>query len=147
VLLACPAWRPAHVLLLAGPALIAAAVVGPARASPDRLPRRITRFAALAAVVATAAMVLHLFAKLDDPNIVAGENTPLLFSHAAVETLTVPIVGIALALLAFAGGRGRVLRNPAVAVLGVLGGLGYALAGATAPFTPTFTPLFDLVGL
>ena len=39
------------------------------------------------------------------------------------------------------------LGNPAVAALGVIGGLGYALAGATAPFTATFTPLFDLVGL
>jgi len=40
-----------------------------------------------------------------------------------------------------------VLGNPLVAALGVVGGLGYALAGATAPFISTFTPLFDLVSL
>lgn len=140
-------WYPAHVLLLTGIALMAAALVGLARRVPTGLPRRTTRFAALAAVVGTAAMVLHLFAKLDDANIVAGDPTPLLFTHAGVETITVPLVGIAFALLALAGGRSRALGNPAVAALGVVGGLGYALAGATAPFTATFTPLFDLVGL
>jgi hypothetical protein len=92
-------------------------------------------------------MVLHLFAKLDDPHIVAGQKTPLLFTHAAVETLTVPLVGIAFALVAFVGGRSRALGNPAVAALAVTGGLGYAVAGLTAPFASTFTPLFDLVGL
>ena len=140
-------WYPAHMLLLAGMALMAAALVGLARRVPAGLPRRTTRFAAFAAVVGTAAMVLHLFAKLDDANIVAGETTPLLFTHAGVETITVPLVGIAFALLALAGGRSRVLGTPAVATLGVIGGLGYALAGATAPFTAAFTPLFDLVGL
>jgi len=140
-------WYPAHVLLLAGMALMAAALVALARSVPTGLPSRTTRFAAFAAVVGTAAMVLHLFAKLDDANIVAGERTPLLFTHAGVETITVPLVGIAFALLARAGGRSRVLGNPVVAALGVVGGLGYALAGATAPFTATFTPLFDLVGL
>jgi hypothetical protein len=140
-------WYPAHVLLLAGMALMAAALVGLARRVPTGLPRRTTRFAAFAAVVGTVAMVLHLFAKLDDANIVAGETTQLLFTHAAVETITVPLVGIAFALLALAGGRSRVLGNPAVAALGVVGGVGYALAGVTAPFIATFTPLFDMVGL
>jgi hypothetical protein len=140
-------WYPAHLLLLAGLALMSAALVGMARNVPTGLPRRTTRFAAFSAVAGTAAMVLHLFAKLDDANIVAGNKTPLLFIHAGVETLTVPLVGIAFALLAFAGGRSGVLGNPAVAALAVIGGLGYALAGATAPFTSTFTPLFDLVGL
>ena len=140
-------WYPAHVLLLVGMALMAAALVGLARRVPTGLPRRTTRFAAFAAVVGTAAMVLHLFAKLDDANIVAGQTTPLLFAHAGVETITVPLVGIAFALLARAGGRSHVLGNPAVAAIGVVGGVGYALAGATAPFVATFTPLFDLVGL
>ena len=92
-------------------------------------------------------MVLHLFAKLDDPHLVAGDNTPLLYTHAAVETVTVPMLGIAFAMLAVAGGRSRVLGNPFVAALGVIGGLGYALAGGTAPFMATFTPWFDLVAL
>jgi FtsH-binding integral membrane protein len=140
-------WYPAHALLLTGLALMAAALVGLARNVPPGLPRRTTRFAAFSTVVGTAAMVLHLFAKLDDTNIATGANTPLLFTHAGIETLTVPLVGIAFALLAYNGGRSRSLGNPAVAALAVIGGLGYALAGATAPFTPTFTPLFDLVGL
>lgn len=140
-------WYPAHVLLLVGLALMAAALVGLARNVPTGLSRRTTRFAAIAAVVGTAAMVLHLFAKLDDDNIVAGDPTPLLFTHAGVETIMVPLVGIAFALLALAGGRSRTLGNPAIAALGIVGGLGYALAGATAPFISTFTPLFDLVGL
>jgi hypothetical protein len=140
-------WYPAHLLLLAGMALMAAALVGLARQVPAGLPHRTTRFAAIAAVVGTAAMVLHLFAKLDDANIIAGHSTPLLFTHAGVETITVPLVGIAFGLLALAGGRSRVLGNPAIAALGVVGGFGYALAGATAPFLALFTPLFDLVGL
>ena len=140
-------WYLAHVLLLVGLALITVAVVGLARTTPTAVPRRTIRFAAIALVVGTAAMVLHLFAKLDDPHIVAGEKTPLLYVHAAVETLTVPMLGIAFAMLAVAGGRSRVLGNPFVAVLGVIGGLGYALAGVTAPFMATFTPLFDVVAL
>ncbi len=71
----------------------------------------------------------------------------MLYTHAAVETLTVPLFGIAIAMFAVVGGRSRVLGNPLVAVLGVVGGLGYALAGVTAPFMSTFTPLFDLVSL
>lgn len=140
-------WYPAHVLLLGGLALMAVAVVALARTTPPWLPRRATRFAAVATVVGTAAMVLHLFAVLDDDNIVTGRSTPLLYAHAAVETVTVPLLGIAFAVLAVAGGRHRMLGNPFVAVLGVVGGCGYALAGLTAPFISTFTPLFDLVGL
>ncbi|MEO5709047.1 MAG: hypothetical protein ABIQ59_04415 [Nocardioidaceae bacterium] len=142
-----PHWYPAHVLLLIGLAFMTVAVVGLARARPASLPGRTTQFAATAVVVGTAAMVLHLIAKLDNPHIVAGENTPLLYAHAAVETVTVPMLGIAFAMLAAAGGRCRVLGNPFVAVLGIIGGLGYALAGVTAPFMATFTPLFDLVSL
>lgn len=140
-------WYPAHILLLGGLALMASAVLLLAGATPPGGPRRSARFAALAAVVGTAAMVLHLFARLDDANILAGDNTPLLFAHAGVETLIVPLFGIAFALLAVTGGRSRTLGTPLIAVLGVVGGLGYALAGATAPFTSTFTALFDLVGL
>ncbi len=140
-------WYPAHVLLLVGLALITVAVVGLARTTSTGLPRRTTRFAAIAVVVGSSAMVLHLFAKLDNTHIVAGENTPLLYTHAAVETVTVPMLGIAIAMLAVAGGRCRVLGNPYVAALGVIGGLGYALAGVTAPFMATFTPLFDLAAL
>jgi len=142
-----PHWYPAHLLLLVGLSLTTVAVVGLARTTSPSLPVRMTRFAAIASVVATAAMVLHLVAKLDDAHITAGENTPLLYTHAAVETVTVPMFGIAFALLAAAAGRSRVLGNPFVAALGVVGGLGYALAGATAPFISTFTPLFDLVSL
>jgi hypothetical protein len=140
-------WYPAHVLLLAGLALMTAALIGLARNVPVGLTRRTVRFAALSGVIGTAAMGLHLFAKLDDANIIAGETTPLLFTHAGIEILTVPLVGIAFALLAFAGGRSRALGNPAIAALAVVGGLGYALAGATAPFISLFTPMFDLVGL
>ena len=140
-------WYPAHLLLLAGLAVMTVATVGLARTTPPSLPARTTRFAAIATVVATAAMVLHLVAQLDDTHITAGENTPLLYTHAAVETVTVPLFGVAFALLAAAGGRSRVLGNPLIAALGVIGGVGYALAGATAPFISTFTPLFDLVSL
>ncbi|MEP6629966.1 MAG: hypothetical protein ABJA89_05815 [Lapillicoccus sp.] len=142
-----PNWYPAHLLLLVGLTLTTVAVVGLVRTTPPSLPVWVTRFAAVASAVATAAMVLHLFAKLDDTHITAGAATPLLYTHAAVETITVPLFGIAFALLAAAGGRSRVLGNPVVAVLGVVGGLGYALAGATAPFISTFTPLFDVVAL
>ncbi|MEP7089982.1 MAG: hypothetical protein ABI776_07700 [Nocardioidaceae bacterium] len=140
-------WYPAHALLLLGLTLMTVVVVSLARTTPAGMSRRTTRFAAIATVVGAAAMVLHLFAKLDDAHILAGENAPLLYAHAAVETITVPMLGIAFAMLAVAGGRSRVLGNPSVAVLGVVGGLGYALAGVTAPFMSTFTPLFDLVSL
>ena len=147
VMFSDPHWYPAHVLLLVGLAVLTIAMVGLARTTPASLPSRRTRFAAIATIVATAAMVLHLVAKLDDAHITSGGNTPLLYAHAAIETLTVPMFGIAFAMLAHAGGRTRVLGNSIVTALGIIGGLGYALAGLTAPFISTFTPLFDLISL
>ena len=56
------------------------AVVGLARTAPASLPRRTRKFVAIAMAVGTAAMGLHLLAKLDDAHIMAGESTPLLYT-------------------------------------------------------------------
>ena len=79
-----PHWYPAHLLLLVGLALITVAVVGLARTTSPSLPVRMTRFAAIASAVATAAMVLHVLAKLDDAHTGRGDGTLHLHVHATV---------------------------------------------------------------
>jgi hypothetical protein len=133
-----PNWYPSHLLLLAGMVLIAAALVALARTRADRT----LTVAAVAAVLGAAGMALHLAAAVDADAIAAGGSTPVVDVQVVVETITVPFFGLAMAALAVVGARTRTLGNAVVAVAGVLGGLGYALAGATFLLTDRFDGLF-----
>ena len=144
-----PAWYPSHAVLLGGMVLMAAALVGLARgrALAD-VPRARTAavVAAWATVAATAGMVLHLVAAVESDRIASGGPTPLVDAHLVAETVTVPAFGLAVAALAVVGARTRTLGNRPAAVLGLVGGVGYALAGATFLLTDALDPLFPLAG-
>ena len=140
-------WYSSHALLLVAMVLIAAALValvkGRALAGVARA-HRVARIAAGAAALAALDMVLHLVVATDADRIAAGQSTPLTDVHVVAETVTVPVFGLSVAALAVVGAWTRTLGNPVTAVFGVLGGVAYALAGATFLFTDALNFLFPV---
>jgi hypothetical protein len=142
-----PAWYPSHIVATAGMAVIAVALVVLARGrSLAGVPRahRAVVGAALAAVAGAAGMVLHTVAALDADRIAAHHATPLVDVNLVVETVTVPAFGLAMAALAVIGAQTRTLGSWWSVPFAVVGGVGFALAGATVLFTDLFDPLFPL---
>ena len=140
-----PLWYPSHAVLFVGMVLIAAALVVLARGrSFAAVPRAhvATVIAAVAASVAAAVMLLHLVAAAEAEAIAAGDSTPLTDVLVIAETIAVPAFGISMAALAVIGATTRTLGNPVTALLGVAGGVGYGLAGATFLFTDALNFLF-----
>lgn len=139
------AWYPSHLLLLAGTALIAAGLVALVRGGAlDGVPRlrRAGLVAALAACAATVATLPHLAAAVEEDGLADHHATPVTDLSLVVETVVTPVFGLAVAALAVLGAATRTLGNPLTAVVGVLGGVGYALAGSTVLVTDVFDPLF-----
>ena len=105
---------------------------------------KIAGVAAVAAVLASLDMVLHLVVATEADRIEAGLSTPLTDVHVIAETITVPLFGLSIAALAVVGAQTRTLGNALTAVLGVIGGVSYALAGATFLFTDALNFLFPM---
>lgn len=144
-----PGWYSAHTVLLIGTAIIAAALVALARSrSFAAIPRAhsATVIAAVATSVAAAGTLLHLVAASEADAIGAGRSAPITDLQLIVETITVPAFGFSIAALAVIGAMTRTLGNPLTAVLGVAGGVGYGLAGATLLFTDALNFLFPTAG-
>jgi len=142
-----PMWYPAHVITLVGMALIAASLVLLVRGrSLAGVPR--AHAAAVVAAVASAAaalgMVLHLAAALESDRIAAHESTALVDVNLIVETITVPFFGFSIATLAVVGAMTRTLGGWVAAPFGVIGGVGFGLAGGTFLLTDKLDPLFPL---
>jgi len=140
-----PSWYPAHAVLLVGMVLIAASLVALVRSRALAGVPRAHVAAVIAAVAAAAAapgMLLHLIAAVDADAIAAHQSTPILDVQSIVDTITVPAFGFSIAALAVIGAMTRTLGNPVTAVAGVVGGVGYGLAGATFLFTDRLNFLF-----
>ncbi|MEU4392742.1 hypothetical protein [Kribbella sp. NPDC023855] len=143
-----PLWYPSHVVFLAAIALITAALLVIRRRGdlPDRMARLMTVVAAIS-VLATVAMLIHLFAATEADAIEHGHSTALIAFHTWNETIVNPLWGLAIATLAVAGGTTRTLGNRITLVLGLVGGLTFALATATIAFTDLFDLLFPVSSL
>jgi hypothetical protein len=140
-----PGWYPAHLVILAGMAITALGLVALVRGGGlDGVPRvrRVAVVAAAAACVSTPAMLLHLVAAVDADRIAAHRATPITDVTLVIETVTTPFFGLAMAALAVVGAATRTLGNPVTALICVLGGVGFALAGSTFLVTDLFDPLF-----
>lgn len=140
-----PAWYPSHALLLVGMVLIAASLVALVRGGTlAAAPRAqlVGTIAAVAAVLAALDMLLHLVAASEADRIAAGQGTPITNVHVVAETLTVPAFGFSLAALAVIGALTRTFGNWLTAVLAVIGGVSYGLAGGTFLFTDRLDFLF-----
>ncbi len=140
-----PSWYPSHAVLLVGMAIIAGSLIALARGRGlADVPRAhaMTVIAAVAASLAAPGMLLHLISASDAEAIAAQASTPITDLQVIVETITVPAFGFTIAALAVIGAATRTLGNPITAVLGVGGGVGYGLAGATFLFTDRLNFLF-----
>jgi hypothetical protein len=146
-----PSWYPSHLLLLASMALFAAGIAAISRR--DDLDERVARAARIVAgigVVATASMAVHLFAALGADSLAAGRPTTVSTLQTWNETIVNTLWALSIVYLAVVGGLSRTVGNRVTLVLGVAGGLAYALASATIAFTDTFDALFpvgSLIGL
>jgi hypothetical protein len=141
-----PAWYPAHGAMFLGMLLITAALFAlirnPNITSVPRA-RTATMVTAVASAVGTVGALLHLVAATDAHRIGHGDSTPTLSQvYLVLETIGVPLFSFSLVALAITGAITRTLGNRLTAVLGVVGGIGYGLAGGTAAFTPVFDFLF-----
>ena len=142
------AWYPAHLVGLLGFACVAAGLIGLGRDTVlrNRLGRLLTVSVGVA-MVGVLGSVVHLFAATQAAEIEDGSTTPLIAAFMGVETIVNPAWGLMIAALAVAGGLTRTLGNRVVLVLGLAGGLAFAVATATIAYVDTFDPLFPVAGL
>jgi hypothetical protein len=141
-------WYPSHALMLASMACFAAGILTlRLRGGLGAGMAKVTGVVSVIAVVATVGMTVHLFAATEAEAIADGGKTFLYHLHAWIETLVNPLWSLGIAALAVVGGLTRTLGNPVTLVLGVVGGLAFALAAATIAYTDRFDPLFPVGSL
>lgn len=141
-------WYPSHTLLLAAMACFAVGILAfRLRGGLDTRMAKVTAVVSVIAVIATLGMTLHLFAATEAAAIADGDKTLMYHLHAWTETIVNPAWGLGIAAVAVVGGVTRTLGNPVTLVLGLAGGLAFALATATIAYTDRFDPLFPLASL
>ncbi|MGH9137862.1 MAG: hypothetical protein ACRD0G_12555 [Acidimicrobiales bacterium] len=142
-------WWASHTLQFVGLALIAAALVLLVRSGALAHIRRAHTAAIVGATTVAAGAAetfLHLISATDADRIAAGSSTPLTNTLIPVETIVLPIMVAGVAWLAIIGARTGTIGNRAAAVVAVVGGIPFALAGATFAFTDALDALFPFGG-
>lgn len=141
-------WYPSHALLLVAMVSFAVAILAVRRRGDlTGAMAAVTRVVAVIAVVAVAGSILHLLAALGAHGIADGEQTLVYRLQALNETFVAAPWALSIAALAVAGGLSRTLGNPVTLALGLVGGLAFALAAATIPYTDRFDGLFPVGSL
>lgn len=137
-------WYPSQALMLAGTACIAAALVALVRRRlPAGAPSRYAAVvAAVGAALASVALLVHLLAAGEADRLAGGGATPITDALVVVDTIAIPVFGLAIAALALLGALTRSLGNVVVAIPGVVGGVGYALAAGTILISDRLDGLF-----
>lgn len=147
-MLVSPLWYPSHALLLTALACFAAGIVTfRVRGGLGAGVTTVLTVISVIAVAATFGMLLHLFAATNADAIAGGETNVRYHVQEVVETVADSLWGLSIAALAVAGGLTRTIGNRITLVLGLVGGLAFALASATIAFTDLFDPLFMLGSL
>lgn len=143
-----PSWYPSHAVLLASMALFATGVLA-VRRRRDPTPRaeRVLKYVFVVACVATVDMAIHLLAKLGAESLADGRQSMVSRVQTVNETVVDAAWGLAVAALAVVGGLTGSLGNKVTIPFGLVGGLAFALASATIPYTDTFDPLFKVGSL
>lgn len=141
------AWYPAHLGLLAAFGLFSVAFTrlsGRLELAPGT--RRIVRVMAVVSLLTTAAMVPHLLAPLGADSLADGRSNALSVFMTIDETLADAPWGLGIAVLALVAGVAGDLGNRVTAVIGVVGGVSFAAAALTIPFTDALDGLFPVGG-
>ncbi|TNM49524.1 hypothetical protein FHP29_01325 [Nocardioides albidus] len=140
-------WYPSHVGLLVAFGLFTVAFLRlRTRPGLTRETRRVVRVMAVVSAVTTVAMVPHLLAPLAADSIADGEPNALTVFMTIDETLADAPWALGLAVLAVVGGVAGDLGNRVTAVLGVVGGVCFAAAAVSIPFTDALDALFAVGG-
>ena len=142
------AWWPSHLALLTSFALFTVAFVRLA-GRHDLMtsgPRRTVRVMAVVSALTTVAMVPHLFAPLGADSIADGRPNLLSAFMTIDETLADAPWAIGIAVLALVAGVPGDLGNRVTAVVGIVGGVSFAAAAVTIPFTDALDGLFAVGG-
>ncbi len=141
-------WYPSHAVLLAAMGLFATGILV-VRQRRDLNPgmEHLLKYVFVIACIATVAMAVHLFAALDAEPLADGKQSWLSRVQTVNETVVDAAWGLAVATLAVAGGLTRSVGNRITILFGLVGGLAFALASATIPYTDKFDPLFKVGSL
>lgn len=141
-------WYASHALLLASFGLFTV-VFWLLRGRPELGPdtRRVLRIMTLVSALTTVLMVPHLLAPLGADSIADGRANALSVFMTIDETLADAPWALGIALLALVGGVVRDLGNRVTGLFGVVGGISFAAAAVTIPFTDTFDGLFPVGGM
>ncbi len=142
------AWTVSHGLVLAGFLVLAVSAAALLR-DRGRVWSRAARIAGWAVVagagLAAVESVPHLLASSESDALLGGDATPLTDLHAALQVVSTPALGLSVAALAVISSRDKLLSNGRIAaIVAVLGGVAYALAGPLMAITqdPALSPLF-----
>ncbi len=143
-----PSWYSSHAVLLASMALFAAGVLA-VRHRCDFTPgvERLLKWVFVVACIATVDMAIHLFAALGAESLADGRQSMVSRVQTVNETLVDATWGLAVAALAVVGGLTGSVGNKITIPFGLVGGVAFALASATIPYTDTFDPLFKVGSL
>jgi hypothetical protein len=141
-------WYPSHLGLLASFGLFTAFLLR-LRGGRELTPvtRRTVRVMAVVSALTTVAMVPHLLAPLGADSIADGQSNGLSVFMTIDETLANAPWALGVALLAVVAGVAGDLGNRMIAVAGVVGGLSFAAAAVTIPFTDALDGLFPVGGM
>ncbi|MFK4083577.1 hypothetical protein ACI2LF_05670 [Kribbella sp. NPDC020789] len=141
-------WYPSHLGLLASFGLFTVAFLRlQRRLEPASVTRRVIRVTTVVSALTTAAMVPHLLAPLGADSIADGQSGALSVFMTIDETLADAPWALGISLLAVVAGVTGTLGNRVTAVLGAVGGTGFAAAAVTIPFTDALDGLFAVGGM
>jgi hypothetical protein len=147
VMLADPAWVPAHLgLLVSYVFLLTALWLWGRAAQPGHSARGWQRFALFAVALGIVEMAFHTASVADLDRLRAGAATPVLTSHLALAAVVNPLLGVAVGGIAVAGARERLLGSPWIAWTAILGGALYGGASLYVVVThdQRVSPLFAI---
>jgi hypothetical protein len=133
-------WWPAHVSLLAAYVAFAVFLRG---ASRSRLPAgasRVARIALPIAFVCVFAMVVHLLLPIGRGSVADGQEGWVMWAKGFGESFDA-VWALVMAVVAWSFGRAGVVGNRAVALVGMVGALGFGIFSAAIPLTGVVVPL------
>lgn len=128
-------WWPAHVLLLASYVMFAVAIFSISRL--EGLPssvRRVMDFARPIAVVCVLAMFVHLLLPLGRDGVANAQHGWAFWAKDIVESVD-GVWALCVAAVAWSLGRAGILGHGITALLGLVGGIGFALFSFLIPLT------------
>lgn len=104
---------------------------------PEATPtlRRVAAFTAVGAGLAVVESVPHMLATTEAAELAAGGATPLYDLHMWLQAVATPAAGFGVAALAWVGSRDGGLGPRPLAWVGVIGGIGFGLAGPAVLLT------------